>query len=196
MDLSAEIHAMLLEAKRILCITPDISKEQFIGLLLLSEKSDKINNLGEEEVCPNNQVPVTNTQCCVAESEVNKKDNTSSEKKFYIKTSKEWKTMEVAVKKAYEKMSNPNELYDKNTELSEKLECKKKELYDAVPKFLQITKKGKVEKLENLPGIAGNYFTRQIRGIHGQLIFKNSEKEFEEKIPVGFLFSDKSFIFF
>lgn len=194
MDLSAEIHVMLLEAKRILCITPDMSKEQFIELLMLSEKSDKINNLGEEEVCPNNQVPVTNTQCCVVESEVNKKDNTSSEKKIYIKTSKEWKTMEVAVKKAYERMSK-KECFE-NSELSETLEWKKKELYDAVPKFLQITKKGKVEKVENLPGIAGNYFTRQIRGIHGQLIFKKSEKELEEKIPVGFLFSDKSFIFF
>lgn len=191
MELSAEIYTMLLEAKKILCITPDISKEQFMGLLMLVEKSDKINNQCEE-VCPNNQI--ITLECCVSESEMNKKENTSGEKKFYIKTSKEWKTMEVAVKKAYERMSKKECV--ENSELSETLEWKKKELYDAVPKFLQITKKGKVEKVENLPGIAGNYFTRQIRGIHGQLIFKKSEKELEEKIPVGFLFSDKSFIFF
>jgi hypothetical protein len=183
MDLSAEIHSILIEANKILTVNPNISKEMYLVMLGIADDSCTNN------IAPNTCVQSDNLESAEDEEEEseNKKSKDCYEKKSYIKTSKEWKNMVLLVKKSYQN------LFATDTTSNE---WKRKELYDAIPKFLQISKKGKVEKIKDLPEISEKYFTRQIRGTKGHLIYKKSEKELENKIPVGFLFSDKTFIFF
>jgi hypothetical protein len=202
MELSAEIHSILTEAKKILLLNPNVSKEMYLVMLGISDESFT-NNISpdscnerellescNEKLTNSNILHTINQELESAEDEEEVKNTNSTdcyEKKSYIKTSKEWKNMVLLVKKTYQNLSATNTTSN---------EWKQKELYDAIPKFLQISKKGKVEKITDLPEISEKYFTRQIRGTKGHVIYKKSEKEFENKIPVGFLFSDKSFIFF
>lgn len=208
MDLVQDIYELFSQAKTILDQNPQISKDEYFKKLCLNQDQDQYTTGcnttmntdtfnyfdAKPEIAHSESSDKSINDNFTNENETNENDAEDNkfqgckktivaEKKQYIKTTKEWKIMESIVKKIYESETNQE---------------RKKELYDAVPKFLQISKKGKIKSLDEIPGITEptRYFRRQIRGTKGQLIFKSSENELDSKIPIGFLFSDNSFIFF